>query len=151
MPRFLPLGLAAVAAVFLLGFGVGVSWRPAAAADASPHIAPVPLNTPLTDHLVYPPSVAVGNFDGAYTEATVYKSGIHAGDRVAFWASEAGALRATSFPRDEFVYVLEGSVVTTDADGTQHEFHPGDAFVIPKGWVGLWDMKTGFKKLIVNF
>ena len=31
------------------------------------------------------------------------------------------------------------------------EFHPGDAFVIPKGWVGTWDMTTRFKKIIVNF
>jgi hypothetical protein len=28
---------------------------------------------------------------------------------------------------------------------------PGDAFVIPKGWAGTWDMKTHFKKIIVNF
>jgi hypothetical protein len=34
---------------------------------------------------------------------------------------------------------------------TRHEFHPGDALVIPKGWVGTWDMKTRFKKIIVNF
>jgi uncharacterized cupin superfamily protein len=56
--------------------------------------------------------------------------------------SEPGALKAGNYPLDEFVYVLEGDVVTLDADGTRHEFHPGDALVIPKGWVGLWDMKT---------
>jgi uncharacterized cupin superfamily protein len=41
--------------------------------------------------------------------------------------------------------------VTTDADGTQHEFHAGDVRILPKGWVGVWDMKTRFKKTIVNF
>jgi uncharacterized cupin superfamily protein len=148
---FLPLVLTAVAAGFLLGLGTAASLRPAAADAASPHIVPIPLSTPLTDHLVYPPGVPVGNFDGAYKEATVYKSGVHAGSRVAFWESEPGALRSYNFPKDEFIYVLEGSVVTTDADGTTHTFHAGDAFVLPKGWVGLWNMKTGFKKILVNF
>jgi uncharacterized cupin superfamily protein len=126
--------------------------RPAAAADdAAPRIVPIPLNTPLTDNLVYPPQVPVGNFDGAYKEATVFKSGVFAGNRVAFWESEAGALRSFNYPKDEFIYVLEGTVVTTDMDGTKRAFGPGDTFVLPKGWVGLWDMKTRFKKIIVNF
>jgi uncharacterized cupin superfamily protein len=125
---------------------------PAAAADnASPGIVPIPLNTSLTDHLVYPPSVPIGSFDGAYKEATVYRSGVYAGNRVAFWESEAGGLRSFNYPKDEFIYVLEGSVVTTDANGAKHEFHAGDAFVLPKGWVGVWDMKDHFKKIIVNF
>jgi uncharacterized cupin superfamily protein len=89
--------------------------------------------------------------DGAYTIATTYKSGVFAGNKVVFWGSEAGALKAGSYPLDEFVYVLEGDLVTVDADGTRHEFHPGDAFVIPKGWAGTWDMKTRFKKIIVTF
>jgi uncharacterized cupin superfamily protein len=150
---YLFLGLAVgVAAGGLLDVRSAVSLRPAAAADnAGPRIMPVPPGTVLTDHFVYPPQVPVGTFDGAYTEATVYKSGVFAGNRVAFWASEAGALRSFSFPKDEFVYVLEGTVVTTGLDGTKHAFHPGDTFVLPKGWAGMWDMKTRFKKMIVNF
>jgi uncharacterized cupin superfamily protein len=105
----------------------------------------------LTERAVYPPGIAVGNFDGAYTMATMYKSGVFAGNKVAFWGSEAGALKAGNYPLDEFVYILEGDLVTVDVDGTRHEFHPGDAFVIPKGWAGTWDMKTHFKKIIVNF
>jgi uncharacterized cupin superfamily protein len=154
--------LRSVALLFGLAAGIGAGGmldlrsiaplRSAAAADnAGPRIVPIPLSTPLTDHFVYPPQVPIGNFDGAYTEATVYKSGFYAGNRVAFWASEAGALRSYSFPKDEFVYVLEGTVVTTETDGTKHEFHPGDAFVLPKGWAGVWDMKSRFKKMIVNF
>jgi len=52
------------------------------------------------------------------------------------WGSEAGVLKAGNYPLNEFVYVLEGDLVTT---------------VIPKGWVRTWDMKTRFKKIIVNF
>jgi uncharacterized cupin superfamily protein len=151
--RILPLGLAAaIGAGALAGVQSAVSLRPAAAADnAAPGILPIPLDTPLTDRFVYPPSVPIGSFDGAYKEATVYKSAVHTGDRVAFWESEVGGLRATNYPKDEFVYVLEGSVVTTDVSGTKHEFHAGDAFILPKGWVGVWDMKAHFKKIIVNF
>jgi uncharacterized cupin superfamily protein len=79
------------------------------------------------------------------------RPGVFAGNKVALWGSEAGALKAGNYPLDEFVYVLEGDLVTVDADGSRHEFHPGDAFVIPKGWAGTWDMKTRFKKIIVNF
>jgi uncharacterized cupin superfamily protein len=129
----------------------GLGPASAAGEGSHPGIVRIPPDTALTERAVYPPGVAVGNFDGAYTMATMYKSGVFAGNKVAFWGSEAGALKAGNFPLDEFVYVLEGDLVTVDADGTRHEFHPGDAFVIPKGWVGTWDMKTRFKKIIVNF
>jgi uncharacterized cupin superfamily protein len=127
--------------------------KPAGAASEGMHpgIFRIPLDTPLTERAVYPPGIAVGNFDGAYTMATKYKSAAFAGNKVAFWGSEAGALKAGNYPLDEFVYVLEGDLVTLDANGTRREFHPGDAFVIPKGWAGTWDMKTRFKKIIVNF
>ena len=124
----------------------------ASAEDAQhPGMIPIARDTPLTEKHVYPPGVALGGFDGAYLEGTVYKSGAVAGSRVAFWGSEPGLLRSFNYPIDEFVYVLEGDVVTIDANGTRREFHPGDTFIIPKGWVGTWDMKTRFKKIIVNF
>ena len=122
-----------------------------AAENVRAGIVPIPLGTPLTERAVYPPGVPVGDFDGAYKMATMYKSGVYAGNKVAFWESEAGVLRSFNYPMDEFIYVLEGNVVTTDADGTRHEFGVGDTFVLPKGWVGTWDMKTHFKKIIVNF
>jgi uncharacterized cupin superfamily protein len=144
---------AALVALGSLSTMVMLEPKPAdAAGDAThPGIFRVPLDTPLTERAVYPPGIAVGSFDGAYAMATMYKSGVSAGNKVAFWGSEAGALKAGNYPLDEFVYVLEGDLVTVDADGTRHEFHPGDALVIPKGWAGTWDMKTRFKKIIVNF
>ena len=149
----LVIASAALIAVGALSTLVMLGPKPAGAAreGSLPGIFRIPLDTPLTERAVYPPGIAVGNFDGAYTMATMYKSGVFAGNKVAFWGSEAGVLKAGDFPLDEFVYVLEGDLVTVDVDGTRHEFHPGDAFVIPKGWVGTWDMKTRFKKIIVNF
>jgi uncharacterized cupin superfamily protein len=151
------IGLLTFVKIFVAAGGILAQVMPsekltAAGAEAQHRgIFRVPLDTPLTERAVYPPGIAIGNFDGAYTMATMYKSGVYARNKVAFWASEAGALKAGNYPLDEFVYVLEGELVTIDADGTRHEFHPGDAFVIPKGWAGTWDMKTRFKKIIVNF
>jgi len=85
----------------------GLGPASAAGEGSYPGIVRIPPDTALTERAVYPPGVAVGNFDGAYTMATMYKSGVFAGNKV--------------------------------------------AFVIPKGWVGTWDMKTRFKKIIVNF
>jgi uncharacterized cupin superfamily protein len=148
----LAAGAALVAIGCLCGLiAPGLKSAGAAGEAAHPGIVSIPLNTPLLERAVYPPGVALGSFDGAYTMATMYKSGVFAGNKVAFWGSEAGELKATSHPLDEFVYVLEGDLVTTDADGTRHEFHPGDVLIIPKGWAGIWDMKNRFKKIIVNF
>jgi len=129
----------------------GLKYAVAAGEGQRPGIHLIPLDAPLAERHVYPPGIAVGNFDGAYTMATLYKSGVFPGNKVALWGSEAGALKAQNYPLDEFVYVLEGDLVTVDADGTRREFHPGDSFVIPKGWAGTWDMRTRFKKIIVNF
>jgi uncharacterized cupin superfamily protein len=153
--RWIPLVVASAALLAIGGVSplVMLGLKPAGAAGEGtrPGIFRIPLDTPLTERAVYPPGIAIGNFDGAYTMATMYKSGVFAGNKVAFWGSEAGTLKAGNYPLDEFVYVLEGDLVTVDADGTRREFHPGDAFVIPKGWAGTWDMKTHFKKIIVNF
>lgn len=149
------LAIAAAALMAVGGVAALVMLGPKSASAAGevsrPGIVRIPLDTRLTERAVYPPGIAQGDFDGAYTMATMYKSSVFAGNKVAFWASEAGALKAGNYPLDEFVYILEGDLVTVDADGTRHEFHPGDALVIPKGWAGIWDMKTRFKKIIVNF
>jgi hypothetical protein len=46
--------------------------KPAGAAGEGPHpgIFRIPLDTALTEHRVYPPGIALGDFDGAYTMAT---------------------------------------------------------------------------------
>jgi len=122
-----------------------------AVVDSRPGIVPIPADTPLTERGAYPAEVRVGDFDGAYKLATVFKSTVYTGNKVAFWESEPGILKAINYPMDEFIYVLEGHLVTTDTDGTRREFKAGDAFILPKGWAGTWDMKTRFKKLLVNF
>jgi uncharacterized cupin superfamily protein len=116
-----------------------------------PGIERIAVSTPLNESLVFPPEMCVGDFDGAYKRVIIYKSVDHADRNVGIFESDAGVLITVGYAVNEFIYVLEGHLVTTDADGTLHEFYPGDSFVIPKGWVGRWDMKTRLKKLRVNF
>lgn len=114
-------------------------------------MVPIPLGTPLTEHLVYPPGIPVGNFDGAYKEATVHKSDVYAVELV-FRPIRIGHDHTAFKHVDEFVLrVVERSQSAGPAFPEGHPVAAGDAFVLPKGWVGLWDMKTHFKKIIVNF
>lgn len=116
-----------------------------------PGIFAISPETQLTERDSYPPEMRVGDFDGSFKREKVFSSSTNNENVVAFWESEAGVLRTEGYPVDEYCYVLEGTLVLTDADGRQQTFGPGDTFIIPKGWIGTWDMKTRFKKQFVTF
>lgn len=50
---------------------------------------------------------------------------------------------------DEFVYVLSGKLILTEPNGTRHEYLPGDAFVLPIGYKGTWEMQGNYRELVV--
>lgn len=51
---------------------------------------------------------------------------------------------------DEFVEILEGTLILTGADGQAHKFEVGDHLMVPKGWTGTWDMQGDvFREFIV--
>jgi len=56
----------------------------AAVEERHPGIFRVPLDVPLTERAAYSPGIALGNFDGAFRMATMYKSGVLGGNAVAF-------------------------------------------------------------------
>lgn len=63
------------------------------------------------------------------------------------WAAGPGAWRvAYEAHEEEFCVLLEGQVVITAADGSATELHPGDSFVIPGGFQGIWENKTAVRK-----
>ena len=45
----------------------------------------------------------------------------------------------------------KGHLIITNRSGRLEEFDPGDAFVIPKGWAGTWNMTARFKKQYAAF
>ena len=53
------------------------------------------------------------------------------------------------FPYDEFVHVLEGELILTHIDGKKQTFKVGDSFLVPKGFLGTWDMTKHFREMVV--
>ena len=53
------------------------------------------------------------------------------------------------YPYDEYVRVLEGSVILTSSEGERQSYEAGDAFLVPVGWTGTWEMPTRFRELII--
>ncbi len=53
------------------------------------------------------------------------------------------------WPYDEFIYVLSGKLVLTDARGEVTQFVAGESLVVPKGFIGIWDMQGNFRELVV--
>lgn len=53
------------------------------------------------------------------------------------------------FPYDEYVHVLEGEVTLTHIDGKKQTFTAGDSFLVPKGFLGTWNMTKHFRELVV--
>jgi len=110
-------------------------------------------NATPTEQVKYPNDMVVkgdGAFDGSYTSLIEYRST----DRkftVALWESGPGILKTDGYPHDEYCLVLEGHLIITNQSGRREEFGPGDTFVIPKGWVGTWNMTTRLKKQYVAF
>ena len=53
------------------------------------------------------------------------------------------------FPYDEYVHVLEGEVTLTDLDGNENTFKAGENFLVPKGFLGTWNMTTHYRERVV--
>ena len=53
------------------------------------------------------------------------------------------------FPVDEFVLVLDGKLILTDANGKVQEFVAGESLMVPKGFSGTWQMLGNYRELIV--
>ena len=63
-----------------------------------------------------------------------------------FWQSEVGKWRI-SYTQEETCYLLEGVSIVSDEDGNATTLRAGDSFVIPKGFVGTWEVVEPSRKL----
>lgn len=96
----------------------------------------------------YPPQMVVKGqtgFAGEFLETIIFNAadGRHS---VRIWESGPGVLQTDGYPYDEYCIVLEGTLEITNRSGGSATYGPGDTFVIPKGWQGVWNMKTRFRK-----
>ncbi len=71
-------------------------------------------------------------------------------NNVSLWdAGPAKLIFDTPVTYDEFVLVLKGELVLSDNDGNSATYKKGDMFVVPKGFVGAWDMTEEYREFIV--
>ncbi len=65
---------------------------------------------------------------------------------VGLWDSTPFESEMAPFPTHEFVQLLEGVIVITEADGTVTSFEEGDIFFVPKGTVCSWSVPRYVRK-----
>lgn len=61
------------------------------------------------------------------------------------WSSTTGKWRIR-YTENEFCVLIEGRVRLESAAGERHDFRAGDAFVIPAGFEGTWEVVEPCKK-----
>jgi hypothetical protein len=64
------------------------------------------------------------------------------------WACEVGCWRVR-YTEEEFCQILDGVSLLTDEQGTQTTLRAGDSFVIPRGFVGTWEVVEPTRKIYV--
>lgn len=69
---------------------------------------------------------------------------------VGTWSSEVGKWKI-QYTEEEYCELLEGSSVITDDAGNSMTVRPGDCFVVPRGFVGTWEVITPTKKNFVVY
>lgn len=63
---------------------------------------------------------------------------------------EAGSCRETfTSEQVEFCHILYGHVRLTDENGNSADYGPGESFVIPAGFSGVWENISAVRKLFV--
>ena len=135
--------LIAAAGIVLALAAAGGAW----ADDAPERIDPAVLAGEGLDPLPpRDPAITVSQRDDKSSFKSVFEGDIVSG----VFESGPAVLKVEDLAYDEFIYILEGGLVLTGADGVPHTFAAGDHLVIPKGWSGTWEM-TGdtFRELIV--
>ena len=67
---------------------------------------------------------------------------------VGVWESDPGTWRV-QYTEEEYCRILEGRSLLTASDGTVTAVGPGDEFVIPRGFVGTWQVIETTRKTYV--
>lgn len=82
--------------------------------------------------------------DAAFLSEKAFES---AAGRAGVWESTAGTFQANNAGYIEFGYIVEGACRLVDPDGTVHALAVGDAFVMPEGYNGRWEIDAFVKKI----
>jgi len=66
------------------------------------------------------------------------------------WECAPCTERVRDYPFDQCCFVLEGSLTITDENGHSETFGAGDAFIIPRGFNGDWQMTEQYKNFFIT-
>lgn len=66
---------------------------------------------------------------------------------VGSWSCTEGGFPVPARATTEVFYVLDGEGSISDHDGVVHHWKPGDTVVLPKGWIGRWDITKAIHKV----
>ncbi len=72
------------------------------------------------------------------TTTTEWYRDEHGRFRTGFWASEPGRIDI-HYEKDELCTIIVGKVRLTDAAGSTSTYGPGETFLIPRGFKGVWE------------
>jgi uncharacterized cupin superfamily protein len=67
-----------------------------------------------------------------------------------WWSSTPGKWRVR-YAENEFCVIVDGRVRIESAAGERHEFKAGDAFVVPAGFEGTWEVLAACRKWYAIF
>jgi uncharacterized cupin superfamily protein len=67
-----------------------------------------------------------------------------------YWYSEVGKWKI-SYTEEEYCQILEGTSVITDEAGNSVTVRAGDNLVVPRGFVGTWEVVQPTRKLYVIY
>jgi len=92
--------------------------------------------------------IARASFLGDDTSETVHTPFTNSQGNVTAGVWECAPFKESYDPYgvDEICVVLGGSVTVTDDDGYSETFGPGDSFVMPKDFKGIWHVTETLRK-----
>ena len=68
---------------------------------------------------------------------------------VSVYESKPGKVRIEGSVYDEFITVLEGTLILRPDSGGEYTYKAGESLIVPKGYVGEWEMPECYRELIV--
>ena len=68
---------------------------------------------------------------------------------VSVYESKPDKVRIEGSVYDEFITVLEGTLILRPDSGGEYTYKAGESLIVPKGYIGGWEMPERYRELIM--
>ena len=83
-------------------------------------------------------------------DSRAWSKNVYAGDIISsVFEAEPSKFEMEDIGFDEFIHVLDGTLILTDKEGHAQQFEAGDFLVLPKGFSGTWETVGNYRELVV--